>query len=539
MNERIKKITNSKIFLVGIIILFMILIAATGTYAWLTWSSGENSTKLTMTIGDMADVSFTSGNNITTGLTPVFNYTDGESTTFSVKTKTSDGSSYNVKLNITSIDSELANDESVKYALVKNGELVANESLKDVTSGSSISIYNTSFEVGTTSYIFYLYIDGNMENNSNMIGKTISGKLTIELVEPTKLVDHITSLYTNYSNKVTTTNNSINYYYADIYDKDTDDQTSGGLMNDRLGGTTESLDGGNIRYYGYNPNNYIDIGDVNKNEEPILYRIIGLFKDVELESGSKQNLIKVVREYPIDYFSWDSSSYSINNGDGINEWTQADLMKLLNPEYENNTGLDMDGNTIIVNNSLYYNSGKGNCYQNEGNLTTSVDFTNSGLSPNVHNLIPSVKWNLGGFSSSNLFSNDIYISERGTNVIQNPSDGIERKYVWLGKVALMYPSDYGYATDFTQCKNTNLTNYNSTGCYDNDWMYEMMVYGFFLTPTSSNSYAVWFVDYDGDLIYWDASQAGVVMPSFYLRSDLAIEDGHAGTKGDPYKIIAS
>lgn len=167
----------------------MILIVAAGSYAWFTWSSGEDSTKLTMTIGNLADVSFTRGNDITTGFTPVFNYFDGQGTTFSVKTKTSDGSSYNVKLNIASIDPELTNNESVKYALVKDGELVANESLKDAISGSSISIYNTNFEVGTTSYVFYLYIDSNMENNPNMIGKTISGNLTIVVAEDEMVVD--------------------------------------------------------------------------------------------------------------------------------------------------------------------------------------------------------------------------------------------------------------------------------------------------------------------------------------------------------------
>ena len=66
--------------------------------------------------------------------------------------------------------------------------------------------------------------------------------------EPNKetIADYITNLYTNAS-KSTVTNNSIKYNYA----------PSVSLMNDRLGGTTTSLDGGNIRYYGASPNNYI------------------------------------------------------------------------------------------------------------------------------------------------------------------------------------------------------------------------------------------------------------------------------------------
>ena len=54
----------------------------------------------------------------------------------------------------------------------------------------------------------------------------------------TTIADYITNLYTNAS-KSTVENNSIMYNTAP-------DEL---LMNDRLGGTTTSLDGGNIRYY--------------------------------------------------------------------------------------------------------------------------------------------------------------------------------------------------------------------------------------------------------------------------------------------------
>ena len=60
------------------------------------------------------------------------------------------------------------------------------------------------------------------------------------------LAKYITNLYTG-AEKEMVTNNDITYNTA----------PSVSLMNDRLGDTTTDLDGGNIRYYGASPNNYI------------------------------------------------------------------------------------------------------------------------------------------------------------------------------------------------------------------------------------------------------------------------------------------
>lgn len=69
---------DKRFMLFGVILLLMSLVGSLGTYAWFTWKSTSN-TSLTMTIGKLADVIFTSGNNISTStLSPVYNYTDGE-----------------------------------------------------------------------------------------------------------------------------------------------------------------------------------------------------------------------------------------------------------------------------------------------------------------------------------------------------------------------------------------------------------------------------------------------------------------------------
>ena len=164
----------------GIILLLITLVSLLGTYAWFTWKSTSN-TSLTMTIGKLADVIFTSGNNISTStLAPVFNYTDGEKTTFSINNKDTTGTTidYDVKLNITSIATELKST-NLKYVLLKNNTIVQEGDFSTISTGST-TIYSDSISSSvTTNFTFYLYIDGNSENNLNMINKSLVGTITV------------------------------------------------------------------------------------------------------------------------------------------------------------------------------------------------------------------------------------------------------------------------------------------------------------------------------------------------------------------------
>ena len=102
-----EKIIHSRLFVIILIVILIFMVIITGTYAWFTWNSTEN-TELTMTIGKLADVTFTSGNDINTGLTPVYNYYDGEKTTFSINNRNNSGDMaiYKINFNITSISNK-------------------------------------------------------------------------------------------------------------------------------------------------------------------------------------------------------------------------------------------------------------------------------------------------------------------------------------------------------------------------------------------------------------------------------------------------
>ena len=386
------------------------------------------------------------------------------------------------------------------------------ETPDDTTSGSlstgsyfSIGVYIRNN--GTSNATVTLGISsssGNIVLADNMKILPTSG-----LPVPKDLLKRIEYLYTN-ATKTKVTNNSITYNYA----------TSVNLMQDTQG---------NIRYYGASPYNYIYFNcDAYPSTNCELWRIIGIV----------DGKVKLIRNESIEDYSWDTSSSGINSGWGINEWSKADLMKLLNPGYESNTDLNNSGTSITVNNSLYYNSGSGTCYNGRSNATKSCDFTSTGLkNDTTRNMIEDSTYYLGGVSSAEIYSNAALTMERGTTVISNPSDGITRTTSWTGKIGLMYPSDYGYATDFTKCSQT-LFNYDSStdsyACRTNDWLYNGAIQRL-LTPSSSGAYTTWLVDSRG--YYSNVYRAYGVRPVLYLNSELVNESG-SGTESDPYRISA-
>ena len=183
--KNIKEIMSKRYIQIGILIVLISLVGLMGTYAWFTWISPSN-TSVTLSIGNLADVTFTSGPDINiTNLAPVYNYTDGVSTTFTVRNANStDSLLYKVKLEITSIANELK-DESFKYTLLKDNKVVKTGNLKDAVNGNTLILNTSSLDKGSTSspkistFKLYFWIDGNMENNSNMMNKSLVGKIDV------------------------------------------------------------------------------------------------------------------------------------------------------------------------------------------------------------------------------------------------------------------------------------------------------------------------------------------------------------------------
>ena len=99
----------------------------------------------------------------------------------------------------------------------------------------------------------------------------------------------------------------------------------------------------------------------------------------------------------------------------------------------------------------------------------------------------------------------------------------------------MYPSDYGYSVLASSCaRTTNLESYNNATCAGQSWLYGQG-YEWTISPSSSFSNVVFFVDYYGRLSYYDAIYGYAARPSLYLDSSVYVVDGD-GSKSDPYII---
>ena len=261
----------------------------------------------------------------------------------------------------------------------------------------------------------------------------------------------------------------------------------------------------NLRYVGANPCNYVTF-----NGEKAGWRIIGILNTPE---GQR---MKLIRTNSLGDLSWDYTS----TGSYSNDWTTSTLQTLLNS-------------------GAYYNRTTGQYYNNSTTATT-LDFTSNGLTEAAKNQIDTITWKLGGTANYNSSSNGLashwYTYERGTTVYTG------RPTEWPGKVGLMYPSDYGYATsggtgmNRASCLAKDLYSWvGASDCNNNDWLYNSSANQWTLAPYSSRSRRVFFVGNTGYVNYYFANDQYAVRPSVYLIPSTSILGGE-GTLENPYEI---
>ena len=318
--------------------------------------------------------------------------------------------------------------------------------------------------------------------------------------------------------------------------------------------------GKNIRYIGKNPSNYVyfNCSDyTNPTADTCeLWRIIGVFNNVTKSDGSKENLVKIIRADSLGNYSWDYKKKGVGTStdDGSNDWSDSQLMMMLNPTnylksgYTNSSDIISSGSQQLYSKmGSYYNGTKG-CKpaavaSGASFSCTEVDFTSTGLKNDVtRNAVEEVVWNLGGTddyaSASNGLASHWYGYERGTTVYSG------RPTTWTGKVGLMYPSDYGYATsggttkDRAACLAKELYSWDSSDfsdCKGNDYLFNADNWQWTLAPDSAWAEGVFRV-YEGGIV--DLGYAGgslAVRPALFLKSNILVDKG-AGTSNDPYQL---
>ena len=319
----------------------------------------------------------------------------------------------------------------------------------------------------------------------------------------------------------------------------------------------------NVRYIGKDPSNYVyfNCSDyTNPTADTCeLWRIIGVFNNVTKSDGSKENLVKIIKAYSLlgDY-SWDYKKTGVGTSAddrGSNDWTDSQLMMMLNPNnylksgYTNSNDIiyDTNGQEIYSKMGSYYNGTKG-CKpaavaSGESFSCTEVDFTSKGLKNDItRNAIEEVVWDLGGSSTyKDVTPSMLYERERGTTVYNGHAT------TWTGKIGLMYPSDYGYATsggtakDRAACLAKELYSWSSSDfsdCIENDYLYNSYRTLWTLAPNSAYAYYAFYVCNYGYVGNYRANVSEGVRPALFLKSNILVDKG-TGSENDPYHLKIS
>ena len=386
---------------------------------------------------------------------------------------------------------------------------------------SSVILYRTFaiFEVKTNQNVikgtvqdpgniyFAFYVDNNIQkempqNGSGYILDEEASYCGVTGENDSNIKISLTEDYTVHVSGMTSSRTKCNLYFVKgtfILGKPIKAVTSGNGLYE-IKHEDSSLDEGfqrtEWRYAGETPNNYVMF-----NSEK--WRIIGLV-NIMINNNVEQR-VKITKSESIGKLSWDSNNSS--------DWTTASLQELLN----------------------------------SGNYYTKTDsYSQTGLTESAKPMIEKVTWNLGGIHNYNGLANGlvihIYNMERTNTVNQGNS------YLWNGKVALIYPGDYGYATSGGEnktrndCMNKDIYNWKENGfedCYLNNWLYPKNISPWTLSHVIGGtvSQAIRIFTDGGIKASSNITQAQDVFPTLYLKTNVKIKnDDNDGSDLRPYQL---
>ena len=345
------------------------------------------------------------------------------------------------------------------------------------------------------------------------------------------------------------------------------------------------------RYAGKNPDNYIQF-----NGE--LWRIIGVMpnttyctgtygSDTECSTTTTGSLVKIIRNASLGNFSWDYKQSGVGSSTtnfGSNDWTDSQLMLMLNGTNYLKTGYDVNGNKLhqsytitsnvvagngynFYNTAYSYLDGNGTTVYVPSSATTSEYTATSGtlykkIESSALNQIATVKWDLYGTSPYSSAAEGspsaFYNKERNINGLGTVYTGTtpeNRAVYWYGKIGLMYPSDYGYATnggttyDRNTCLGYQMSSWSSgsykTDCALNSYLLFQNITStapgtsgtnqWTLSPYSGGAFLVFSVYSTGYAADDDTHYTRGVRPVLYLKADTTFTGG-TGTYNNPYTI---
>ena len=497
---------KKKVITIVISIIIILVLALAISYAY--FSTQLSGSDQIVKVGELELVLDETSEGITLDNAIGISDSDGlalDGSTFELKNNGSKAVDYTIYLDdntISDTDTRI-DDKYLKYNLNKNDADSGATLLTRIGANPNRILDSGTIEGGgTNKYSLNLWITDEVDGNYS--GQVFSGKLRVEVSQERPLA--VDTILAKANLEVLDYNSATNEQQKEMW-------TFTHPATEQIEALMD------YRYIGANPNNYVTFNNET-------WRIIGVFT-VDDGRGNLEQRLKLIRNNAIGIYSWDNKDTTTEAEDnyGKNNWTDARLNYLLNEGHENES----------VGGSLYWNSESGTCYYGINNATTNCDFTSTGLKEEAKGMIGEALWYLGGASSSNyvLTTDNFYLSERGTTVYSG------RDISWVGKVGLMYASDYGYGTsggtttDRNQCLSKELLSWQIDDCTNNNWLINNNQYT--ITPSSQSSNQTFILFESGRGIFYNSYYQRQVRPVVFLKSTIKIIDGD-GSLSNPYQL---
>ena len=551
-----KDYTKKQKILIVLGVSLFILIGSGLTYAGLMWAT-SNPINIGLTSGCF-EINYTPGGAINNANVEVMNestlisnnkftITDGIALTYAnigIKSTCSIEGYGSLYLNVTNLSNAFSTGSSkgsLKYAILNNtsssttltvaglnGQSFDIVKTGTITSTGTVNILTKQLSnTSQNKYLIVFYIDGSKIGN-DVVGASFAGNISADAHQGEIPYEGLAKLIANDTFKSTkpVSLNSVNYKYDENHN----------LMEDTAG---------NIRYYGASPNNYIyfNCSDYSNQSSSTCetWRIIGVF------DGN----VKIMRNENIGIMAYDNDNedtylQSIANDNGSNEAFLAS--PLIYDDYGENivihfivgslsNGQNDYGKSSLqkILNNYYYNSLK-----YTGNST--YDFTNAGLkNDTTRNMIAETTYYTRGYDYPGIYVDAMYDKERVSGTVESGN-----ATTWTGKIAVPYPSDYGYAVDLSLCQKQISSYYDATHtCTANNWMFNIVTNngtdkGSLVTPNSGDVGDAWGIDSNGSVFSSNPTMKGVsgpllITPVLSLTSELGIGSG-SGTSSNPYQL---
>ena len=488
----------------------LVLISLFGmAYAYFkaTINNAESASTISVESGELTiNYQGNTANIVASGIVPGWSETkkftlSGKNTTKTNEFHTDNNLYYKI---ILAIDNNTFSEGALTYSLAKDSTSSTNGKMADEASGtinqSGNQIIGYGYFSETSTFVDHIYnltisFPSTEYDQSADNGKSFAAHVTIGEGKP-PISEYISKL----------------------------DLTYNGLEVDE---TTDK----NLRYVGAAPKNYLKFNDE-------IWRIIGVFNNIttidEQENEKTESLVKIVRNDSLGNYSWDSSGSTTNSGYGINEWSQADLMYELNCDGSGSKAYCRDDITEgYLSNKT---NGETKWYNEKNNSKNGTYEYRKYIRSLSIDKVAKVRWNLGGYNTTSASALNMYNEERGTLHVSNPSDGITRKDYWEGKIALIYPSDYGYASTNEACRDSmNSKTNNVFNCKNENWLFNSSTQ-WTLSPDSGNERIVFGVSSGGGVDRYYAFSTGGVRPVLFLKSNVVIAGGTGESIENAYTL---